>query len=64
MKKTVPFTNEQIAQIAQHYPTPFHIYDEQAIRENARRLTNASAGPGISRVLRSKAAPNLHLLKI
>ena len=41
MEKTVPFTLEQVKQIAQTYPTPFHIYDEQAIRENARRLTAA-----------------------
>ena len=65
MKKTVPFTNEQIAQIAQHYPTPFHIYDEQAIRENARRLTNAfSWAPEFQEYYAVKAAPNPYLLKI
>lgn len=30
MKKTLPFTLEQIEQIIEQYPTPFHIYDEQA----------------------------------
>ena len=35
-KKTVPFNEEQIRSIIAKYPTPFHIYDEKAIRENAR----------------------------
>ena len=34
-----PFvTKEQIEEIAKTYPTPFHIYDEKGIRENARAL--------------------------
>ncbi len=65
MKKTVPFTLEQIEQIAQTYPTPFHIYDEQAIRENARRLTKAfSWAPEFQEYFAVKAAPNPYLLKI
>ncbi len=65
MKKTVPFTREQIEQIAQTYPTPFHIYDEQAIRENARRLNNAfSWAPEFQEYYAVKAAPNPYLLKI
>ena len=41
MKK--PFvTVQQLEDIAARYPTPFHLYDEQGIRENARReLRNA-----------------------
>ena len=35
----VPFiTLEQAQQIIADVPTPFHIYDEKGIRENARRL--------------------------
>lgn len=65
MKKTVPFTLEQVKQIAQTYPTPFHIYDEQAIRENARRLTAAfSWAPEFQEYFAVKAAPNPYLLKI
>lgn len=65
MKKTVPFTLEQIEQIAQTYPTPFHIYDEQAIRENARRLTKAfSWAPEFQEYFAVKATPNPYLLKI
>ena len=36
-EKKVPFTAEQIKNIIKEYPTPFHIYDEKVIRENARR---------------------------
>jgi diaminopimelate decarboxylase len=36
MKKTPFITKEQAEEIAQNFPTPFHIYDEKGIRENAR----------------------------
>lgn len=40
MKK--PFiTKQQAVEIIKQYPTPFHIYDEKGIRENARRLNKA-----------------------
>ena len=65
MKKTLPFTLEQIEQIIEQYPTPFHIYDEQAIRENARRLTKAfSWAPDFQEYYAVKAAPNPYLLKV
>ena len=33
----VPFvTKDQLEAIAAQYPTPFHLYDERGIRENAR----------------------------
>ena len=35
-EKLLPFTKNQIEKIIKKYPTPFHIYDEKAIRENAR----------------------------
>ena len=35
----MPFvTREQVDEIVKKYPTPFHIYDEKGIKENARRL--------------------------
>jgi diaminopimelate decarboxylase len=43
MKKTF-VSAAQLEQIAAQYPTPFHIYDEQGIRENARRLNAAFHG--------------------
>ena len=36
--KPLPFTLEQVREIAIEFPTPFHLYDEAAIRANARRL--------------------------
>ena len=48
MKK--PFvTAEQLEDIAARYPTPFHLYDAQGIRENARRLKAACGETGYLR---------------
>ena len=41
MKKEAFVTKEQIEEIAKTYPTPFHIYDERGIRENAQALREA-----------------------
>jgi len=40
-ENSLPFTREQIEAIALEYPTPFFIYDEQAIRQNAREFKEA-----------------------
>lgn len=65
MKKTLPFTKDQITTIAQQHPTPFHIYDEKAIRENARLLKASFAGiPGFKEFFAVKALPNPIILKI
>jgi len=65
MKKTVPFNQAQIESITKTYPTPFHIYDEQAIRDNARRLNQAfSWAPEFKEYFAVKAAPNPHLMQI
>ena len=41
MKKEAFVTKEQIEEIVKTYPTPFHIYDEKGIRENAKALKEA-----------------------
>jgi len=41
--KTVPFSKEMLDSLVKEYPTPFHIYDGDAIRENARNLNKAFA---------------------
>lgn len=65
MKKTLPFSNEILKEIIKEYPTPFYIYDEQAIRRNTRRFNNAFAGfPAFQEYFAVKAAPNPHLMKI
>ncbi|MBQ9609344.1 MAG: diaminopimelate decarboxylase [Lachnospiraceae bacterium] len=64
MKK--PFvTKEQIEEIVKTYPTPFHIYDEKGIRENARKLKQAfSWNKGYKEYFAVKATPNPTILKI
>ncbi|MGN0846248.1 MAG: diaminopimelate decarboxylase, partial [Kiritimatiellia bacterium] len=63
--KTLPFTNEQLAAIAREHPTPFHIYDEKAIRANARRLKAAFAwNEGFHEYFAVKAAPNPYLMQV
>jgi diaminopimelate decarboxylase len=65
MNKTLPFTKDQISAIARQYPTPFHIYDEKAIRDNARLLKATFAGlPGFKEFFAVKALPNPFILKI
>ncbi len=64
MKK--PFiTKSQVEEIVKTYPTPFHIYDEKAIRENARLLKQAfSWNEGYKEFFAVKATPNPTILKI
>ena len=64
MKK--PFvTKEQLEDIVKQYPTPFHLYDEKGMRENARRVNAAfSWNPGFKEYFAVKATPTPALLKI
>ena len=64
-EKKLPFTKAQLEEIIKKHSTPFHIYDEKAIRENARRLTQAfSWAPGFKEYFAVKATPNPYILKI
>ncbi len=64
MKKTF-VTLEKLKEIAEHYPTPYHLYDEKGIRENARRLKQAfSWNPGFKEYFAVKATPTPAILKI
>lgn len=61
----LPYTKSQIEKIIQKYPTPFHIYDEEAIRENARKLyKNFDWAHGFKNYFAVKACPNPYILKI
>ena len=63
--KTPFLTLAQAEKIAQQYPTPFHIYDEKGIRENARAVKEAfSWNPGFREYFAVKATPNPYLMKI
>ncbi len=65
MKKTPFVTKQQIEEITKTFPTPFHIYDEKAIRENARKLKQAfSWNKGFREYFAVKATPNPFILKI
>ena len=61
-----PFVSlEQIQEIVKTYPTPFHIYDEKGIRENALRLYDAfSWNKGFREYFAVKATPNPFILKV
>ncbi len=64
-EKKLPFTKEQLIKIIEQYPTPFHIYDEAAIRENVRNLLKAfSWAPEFKEYFAVKATPNPYILKI
>ena len=63
--KTPFVTKEQLEAIVAQYPTPFHIYDEKGIRENARALKAAfSWNPGYREYFAVKATPTPAILKI
>ncbi len=65
VEKAVPFTKAQVEAWSGRYPTPFHIYDEAGIRDNARRLKAAFAwNPGFREYFAVKATPNPYLLKL
>ena len=64
-EKILPFAKEELEKITEKFPTPFHIYDEKAIRENARNFKNAfSWNDGFKEYYAIKAAPNPYLMKI
>ncbi|THB68185.1 MAG: diaminopimelate decarboxylase, partial [Spirochaetaceae bacterium] len=62
----LPFNRQQLEAIIQDHPTPFHIYDEKAIRENARALYKAFAWVpgGYKNYFAVKATPNPRLMQI
>ncbi len=63
--KTLPFSEEQMKEVIKNYPTPFHIYDEEAIRQNIRRFIKAfSWAEGFKEYFAVKATPNPYIMKI
>ena len=62
----IPFlTLEQVKEIVKTYPTPWHIYDEKGIRENAKRLKEAFGWTkGFKEYFAVKATPNPFILNI
>ncbi|MEE3420200.1 MAG: diaminopimelate decarboxylase [Lachnospiraceae bacterium] len=63
--KTPFVTKEKIEEIMKEVPTPFHIYDEKGIRENARLVQKAfSWNEGYREYFAVKAEPNPVIMKI
>lgn len=63
--KTPFVTKEKLEEIIRKYPTPFHLYDEKGIRENARRLKAAfSWNKGFREYFAVKATPNPYLMQV
>jgi len=65
VEKKLPFGKKKIMEVIDSYPTPFHIYDEKAIRENARNLYKSFSWiKGFKNYFAVKALPNPFILKI
>ncbi len=64
MVKKLPFTKKKISGIMDKHKTPFHIYDEKGIRENAVRLKKAFKDFEFKEFFAVKCLPNPFILKI
>ena len=64
-KKVIPLSVDALQTLTETYPTPFHLYDERGIRENARLLQKAfSWNPGFKEYFAVKATPNPYILSL
>lgn len=65
MKKTPFVTLDKVLEIKKTYDTPFYLYDEKGIVDNARRVISAfSWNKGYKEYFAVKATPNPEILKI
>lgn len=65
MEKKPFVTLEKLKEIEKTYPTPYHLYDEKGIKENAKRLKDAfSWNKGFKEYFAVKATPNPFILNI
>lgn len=68
----LPFDRAFLEDVVQQHPTPFHIYDEAAIRANSRAMYQAfswvpdgnGAPGGFKNYFAVKALPNPHIMRI
>ncbi|MCA9931006.1 MAG: hypothetical protein KC419_21120, partial [Anaerolineales bacterium] len=64
-KKHLFVTQRRVEEIAHIFPTPFHLYDEQGIRESCRALLGAFTwNPGFQEYFAVKATPNPAILNM
>ena len=65
MEKKPFVTLEKLREIDKTYPTPYHLYDERGIRENAKALKEAFAwNEGYKEFFAVKAEPNPFIINI
>jgi diaminopimelate decarboxylase len=63
--RNCPLDKVQLEDLVRRFPTPFYLYDEQAIRENAQRITTAfTIFPHFFEHFAVKALPNPAILQI
>lgn len=64
--KSLPFTKAQLEAVAAQVPTPFHLYDEPAMRANARAFHQAFSWVpgGFRNYFAVKALPNPYVLEV
>jgi diaminopimelate decarboxylase len=64
-KPAFPLSKARVQELIKQFPTPWHVYDEAAIRANARALYKAfSWVKGFKNYFAVKALPNPFILKI
>ncbi len=64
-EKLMPFDKSKLDSIIKKYPTPFYIYDEKGIEENAYEFIKAfSWAKGFRQFFAVKALPNPSILKL
>lgn len=64
-EKKLPCPGEKIAALAEQYGTPFYLYDEAGIRQNAKKLQKAFAwAPSFQEYFAVKATPNPYIMRI
>ncbi|MBD5427703.1 MAG: diaminopimelate decarboxylase [Treponema sp.] len=65
MSSFFPLSHDELVRLTETYPTPFYLYDEQAIRENFRSFKDAfSIFPQFREFFAVKACPNPYILKV
>ena len=65
MQKKPFVSHEKLEEIAARFPTPFHLYDEQGIRETARALRKAFGwNAGFREYYAVKACPNPFIMRV
>jgi len=63
--KYFPLSKAELEDLAERFPTPFYLYDEQGILENVFRIKKAfSCFPGYKQHFAVKALPNPYIMKI